>query len=225
MAGIFSESELPEYHGLGEVPEDLRNVGAESIPMPRSAGVFESDGYTPPFSGGSTTLNPAPPPNAPSSIIVSSLPRQNYESFRSQRFRINGFSPVGGIAPSSGTIFTTIASRLIPGGFAGVLTGLGQFIADASAYDKVNGTPDDITWRITVGGTPAFDYGNLNQKISDLDQECKLYVIITENTLVELAVTNSIISGSFGARNIAVSGFLTGYQFPMDELDDSFRNR
>jgi len=153
---------------------------------------------------------------------TSVLPRSNYESFRSLRL----FKPgVAVLAPSSGATFSSLSSFTIPGGFAAVITGLGQWIGDASAYNKSNGDPDDITWRITINNSPVFDYGSFRYVISTLEKEAKLYFIAAEDSIVELLATNNIVVGSPGAHDIAVKGFLTGHQFPMDEINDIFRNR
>jgi hypothetical protein len=113
----------------------------------------------------------------------------------------------------------------VPQGFAAVITGLRQWIGDANAFQKADGSPDDIIWRVTAGGAAVFNFGNFPVMISALDNEAKMFVIVTEDTNITLEVKNNILPTSTDARDIAVKGALTGHWFPMDELDDIFRNR
>ena len=169
---------------------------------------------------------------------INYLPRANFESFRSQRFFAGGSA----LLPPDPTTFVNLMQDtsllpptdplryssgplLVPQGFAAVITGLRQWIGDADAFQKVDGEPDDIVWRITAGGAAVFNFGNFPIMISSLDNEAKLFVIATESTNITLEVKNNIDPSSTEARPIAVKGALTGHWFPMDELDDIFRNR
>lgn len=207
--------------GLGELPDDLRVVGPHSIPgIPD---IFEGDGYS--FKGGANRPNLEPIPNLQTEMKVvgiNYLPRANYPSFRSQRIFQFGRAT---LAPSSGNTFSTLASFEIPDGFAAVITGLGQWIGDPTAYQKPNGDEDDVRWRITVAGSGVFDYSNFQVVISSLTQEAKLFFVAGEGITVELSASNDQPVGSMGSSDIPVAGYLTGHQFPIDELDDIFRNR
>lgn len=234
-------SELPEYQepggwkgNFGELPDDLREVGEPSGPDPGGLPgpqPFAEPGPTPPaeHDGYATTggadrqyVEPVPPMAATRFVGVNFLPRYNFESFRSQRFE-----QIGGalLLPTSGTVFTPLASFTVPSAFAGVLTGITQWIGDASSYLKNDGSPDDITWRITVNDALVFNYGSLRFTISTATQEAKMFVVLNENAVVTISASNTITTGSFGARNIPVRGSISGYQFPIDEVDDIFRNR
>lgn len=223
-------SELPEYRdpggwegNFGELPDDLREVGDPSEPGSPSVGVTgEGDHYA--LTGGADRnfVQPVPPVQATKFVGVNALPRYNYESFRSQRFEQIGY---GVLLPTSGNTFTNLATFNIPATFAGMLTGFTQWIGDASAYLKSNGTQDDITWRITVNDALAFSYGALHGIVSTATHEGKLFVILNENTSVTIAATNNIPAGSFGAKAIPVRATISGYQFPLDEIDDIFRNK
>ena len=105
------------------------------------------------------------------------------------------------------------------------MTGIRQFIGDATAFEKANGQPDDINWKIEVGGTSAFNFGNFPCMISGLDNESKLYILVTEGAAVQFSATNTIVAGAQNDHNIPIKGALNGHQFPIDELDDIFRNR
>ena len=128
------------------------------------------------------------------------------------------------LPPGSPVTFSS-GVLLVPQGFAAVITGLRQWIGDANAFQKADGSPDDVVWRITAGGAPVFNFGNFPVMISALDNEAKLFIIATENTTITLEVKNNIPTTSPVARNIAIKGFLTGHWFPMDEINDIFRNR
>lgn len=212
---------LPGYGGFGDLPEDLRGSGPVSIPgVPY---VFEGDAYA--YGGGSYRTYVEPIPSVASDIkftAISYLPRFNFESFRSQRFFQFGRAS---IAPSTGNTFTTLATITIPQGVAGVVTGLGQWIGDATAYQKADGSADDVAWQISVSGTGAFGYANFSLIISTLEQESKLFLIASENTVITLSATNNQTVAGFGTHDIPVTGYITGHQFPIDELDDIFRNR
>ena len=167
------------------------------------------------------------------------MPRANFPSFRAQRFFLRGSAQ---LPASGGTSFTDLFVDLstlppgspqtassgvyvVPSGFAAVLTGLMQWVGDATAVQKPDGSPDDITWRVSSGRTPVFGYGNFPCLISALDSEAEMFAVLTEGTELQLAASNTIVAGSSNDHIIAVKGALTGHQFPMDELDDIFRNR
>lgn len=223
MSEELTERDGTEYgfSGLGDLPEDLRGSGPISIPgVPY---VFEGDSYA--YGGGSYRTYVEPIPSIASEIkftAISYLPRFNYESFRSQRFFQFGRAV---LAPSSGNTFTTLATVNIPQGVAAVLTGIGQWIGDATAYKKADGTADDVSWQISVSGTGAFGYSNFSIMVSTLEAEGKMFIIASENTSIVFTATNTQTVGSFGAHDIPVTGYVTGHQFPIDELDDIFRNR
>lgn len=207
--------------GLGELPEDLRGVGRNSVPG--YPDIFEGDGYS--FNGGAYRPNVEPIPNlqTESKVVgINYLPRFNFESFRSQRLFKFGRAT---LAPSSGNTFSVLATIEIPDGFGAVITGLGQWIGDPTAYNKPDGSEDDIRWRITVANSGVFDYANFRTVISTLTQEAKLFFVVGEGITIQLLASNDQPVGSMGSSDIPVSGFLTGHQFPIDELDDIFRNR
>jgi hypothetical protein len=209
---------------LGELPDDLRSTGPWSAERDSGgAFLFEGDAFSSYGGAFRTGLEPLPSfTSTTAGDIVKGLPRQNYESFRSQQFFGRGALI---LAPSSGTTFTALFSLTVPQGFAAVITLMGQCVLDASAYNKADGTLDDVIWRVTVAGSPIFSYGNFPFVISSGANQSKMFAVIQENTTIELQASNSLVVGSFGARNIPVSGFLLGHQFPVDEVDDMFRNR
>jgi len=240
----FTEREgVPQNPGFGELPEDLRGMLPWQAPDPTSyigaeVDVFSSYGgaiareFMEPVPGGFGS-------SAANWSAINYLPRANYESFRSQRFFLSGSALV---PPSGGTTFTPLlvdigslpggspqiessGVTIVPSGFAAVLTGLRQFIGDATAFEKPNGQADDIRWRIEVGGAPVFNFGNFPCMISGLDNEGRLFALVTEGAQIQFSVTNAIIAGSQNDHDIPIKGALTGHQFPMDELDDIFRNR
>lgn len=244
----FTEREFSDFKGFGELPDDLRAAG--SISVPGGVGFsFEGDVYGSLYGGG--TVRPYVEP-IPSGLgqkftftAINYLPRANAESFRSQRFFAFGsalltpadtgsavpatfvdlFVDMSSLSPgapqtnSSGTL-------VVPSGYAAVITGLRQWIGDASAFQKPDGQEDDIVWRITAGSTPIFGMGNFPIVISSMDNEAKLFAIANESTTIQLSVKNTLdVSTNYNARSIAVQGAITGHWFPIDELDDIFRNR
>jgi len=249
----FTERDMGEsaFSGFGELPEDLRGMGPISSPDGGFYTGMEGDVYSTSYSTGFATgtglIDPfrgiiSPVPGALSNQFnfsaINYLPRANFESFRSQRFFAGGSA----LLPADPTTFINLmvntatlppgdpilhstGQLLVPQGFAAVITGLRQWIGDANSFQKANGGPDDIAWRITAGGAGVFNFGNFPVLISSLDNEAKMFVIANENTNITLEVKNNISTSSPGARNIAVKGALTGHWFPMDEIDDIFRNR
>jgi hypothetical protein len=251
----FTEREgLGEFsQGFGELPEDLRGMGPVSLPdgtfLPGSEGdvyarsyttgvlsTYGVPGYDDPFRN---AITPVPGSfNQFSFSAINYLPRANFESFRSQRFFAGGSA----LLPPDPTVFVDLmvdvstlppgdpvkyssGPLLVPAGFAAVITGLRQWVGDANAYQKVDGEPDDIAWRITAGGAPIFNFGNFPVVISALDNEAKLFALAVENTNISLSVKNCLSPTSPEVRNIPVKGALTGHWFPIDELNDIFRNR
>jgi len=237
----MSEREFVEregFEGFGELPEDLRGAGAISLPDGTYLPGWEVDSYS--TTGGAYRPFMEPIPGSLSNLAsftaVSYLPRANYESFRSQRFLSFGtalippnpavFIPLF-INPA--TIIPTSPQRstsgilTVPVGFAAVITGLRQWVSDSSAYQKDTGEPDDITWRIEAGSTSLFSLGNFPILISSMSAEAHLFSIANESTSIQLSVKNST-TGPL-ARNIAVQGVLSGHWFPIDEMDDIFRNK
>lgn len=250
----FIERESGFSDGFGELPEDLRGMGPISIPDGTFISGSEGDMYSSSYSTGSMSNfgipglvdpfrgNLIPVPGSLSNQFnfsaINYLPRANFESFRSQRF----FSGGSALLPADPTTFVSLmqdTSVLPPGdplrfssgvlqvpqGFAAVITGLRQWIGDATAFQKTDGEADDIIWRITAGGAAIFSFGNFPVMISSLDNEAKLFAVAMENTTITLEVKNNVTPGTPGARNIPVKGALTGHWFPIDELDDIFRNR
>lgn len=239
------------FSGFGELPEDLRGMGPVSMPdgtyIPGSEGDIYSTSYSTGFSTGAGIVDPfrgtiTPVPGSYSNQFnfsaINYLPRANFESFRSQRF----FSGGSALLPADPTTFVDLmvdtstlppgspvtfssGPLLVPVGFAAVITGLRQWIGDANSFQKSDGSPDDIVWRVTAGGAPVFNFGNFPVMISALDNEAKMFVIATENTNISLSVKNNIPTTDPFARNIPVKGALTGHWFPMDEINDIFRNR
>jgi len=242
----FTERELPDFSGLGEfgeLPEDLRGMGPISLPDGSFLPGFEGDVYQTGFGGSYRSfVEPIPPSLSGAQVSFSAinyLPRANYESFRSQRF----FAFGAALLPPDPTVFvdllvdaTTVIAPgspqtgssgvlFIPQGFSAVITSLGQWIGDASAFQKPDGSPDDIAWSVEAGGTPVFGYGNFPCMVSSLDEHTKMFAIVNENTPIQVSVKNNIAPTAIGARSIAVKVVIFGHQFPIDELDDIFRNR
>lgn len=223
----FQNREL-DFSGFGDLPEDLRSMGpvSEDGKNYSYTRLWEGDNFAFPAGtpGDRQFMEPIPEGFGPTANVseIRFLPRYNYESFRSQQTLASGLAT---LSPSSGATFTTLASFTVPAGFSGVLTGIAQWIGDATAYNKPDGTADDVSWRIVVGGTGAASYSSISLMLSDLTSVHRLYVILNESITIELSATNNIASGSFGARSIPVKGYLIGYQFPIDEVDDIFRSR
>jgi len=241
----FTERELPDFSGFGEfgeLPEDLRGMGPVSLPDGTFLPGFEGDVYQ--TSGGSyrSFVEPIPPSlsgNQVSFAAINYLPRANFESFRSQRF----FAFGSALLPPDPTTFvdlfvdaTTVISPGspqtgssgtldIPSGFSAVITSFGQWIGDSTAFQKPDGSPDDIAWSVQAGGTPVFNYGNFPCMISSLDNNTKMFAIVNENTPIQVSVKNCIATTAIAARDIAVKAVIFGHMFPIDELDDVFRNR
>lgn len=240
----FTERELPDFSGFGEfaeLPEDLRGMGPISLPDGSFIPGFEGDIYATVGGAYRSFIEPIPPSLSGTRVSFSAinyLPRANFESFRSQRF----FAFGSALLPPDPTTFVDLlidvsslppgapqtgssGPLLIPGSFSAVITSFGQWIGDASAFQKPNGSPDDISWSIQAGGTPVFNYGNFPCMISSLDNPAKMYAIVNENTPIQISVKNSLAPTAVGARDIAVKVVIFGHQFPIDELDDVFRNR
>lgn len=237
MGQEFTERETPDFNGFGDLPEDLRATGPVSIP---DVGYVIGSGqevYGTPYGGGAhrATMEPIPPGlfNTVKFTAINYLPRFNFESYRSQRF----FAAGSAYLPSDSATFVNLlvdsvsspqthstGSLTVPGGYAAVITGLRQWVGDATAVRKSNGEEDDIVWRVTVAGSSVFQLGNLPYVISDMTEEAKLFIIVNERSQIQLSVKNNIASSSNEARKIPVQGALTGHWFPIDELDDIFRN-
>lgn len=239
----FTEREFG-HTDFGELPEDLRNVFPPSAPggdtyLYPQFYTAEGDSYS---TGGADRAFVQPIPSVFSNRLdftaISYFPRANHESFRSQRFFAFGSAllpPVGtsgaftelfvNPATLASPNIETSGTLLVPQGFAAVITGMRQWIGDVNAFNKPNGQPDDIKWRVTLGATPAFNLGNIPLVLSSLIQDARLFTIVTENTPIQLSVRNELDSSSQRARDIAVKGVITGHWFPIDELDDIFRNR
>lgn len=226
------------FEGFGELPEDLRGAGAISLPDGTYLPGMELDGYS--TNGGAyrTFMEPIPGAltNPVSFTAVNYLPRSNYESFRSQRFLWFGTA----LIPPNPAVFvplfinpatiivsspqrSTAGILAVPAGYAAVITGLRQWVSDSSAYQKDDGEPDDITWRIEAGSTSLFSLGNFPILMSSMSVEAHLFSIVNESTTIQLSVKNN--STGPLARNIAVQGVLSGHWFPIDEMDDIFRNK
>jgi len=239
MERDFVERENFEgFQGFGELPEDLRGAGAIELPDGTYIPGSEIDMYS--LNGGAYRSFVEPIPGALSNPVsftaVNYLPRANYESFRSQRFIAYGVAflppdpttfvpllvdiatlpPASPQTASSGVLF-------VPTGYAGVITGLRQWVGNSNLVQNPNGQPDDVVWRVEAGSTPIFNFGNFPLMMSALDYEAKLFSIVTETTTIQLSVKNNA-SGPFAAGT-AVQAILTGHWFPIDELDDIFRNR
>lgn len=247
----FTEREFSDFKGFGgfgELPDDLR--GAGSISVPGGTGfAYEGDVYGSVYGGGSVRAFVEPIPAGMgqqfSYAAINYLPRANAESFRSQRFFAYGsalLTPAdtgSGIAEAFVDLFVDMSTLtpgspqtnssgplIVPQGYAAVITGLRQWIGDASAFQKPDGQEDDVVWRITAGGTPLFAMGNFPVVISAMDNEAKLFAIANESTSIQLSVKNTLdVATDYNARNLPVQGVITGHWFPIDELDDIFRNR
>ena len=133
----------------------------------------------------------------------------------------------------------------VPGAFGAVITGFKQWIGDSNAYQKPTGEPDDIQWRISTAGTTSVDlaseptgsHSTVPLIISSFTEDAKLFIVATEGFSIQLNVMNLVAplatppsawpSADWGsdARSIPVHGSLSGYWFPLDELDDVFRNQ
>ena len=251
----FTERESGFSDGVGELPEDLRGMGPVSLPdgtyLPGMEGDVYSRSYTTGFTGvaggnpgfvdpfrGALSPVPGSLSNQFNFSAINYLPRANFESFRSQRFFAGGsaFFPADPttfvslmqdpttILPGDPLKFTS-GVLTVPGGFAAVITGLRQWVGDANAFQKADGSPDEIVWRIEAGGAAVFNFGNFPLMISSLDNEAKIFFIAVENTTISLSAKNNVDATSTNARNIAVKGALTGHWFPIDEINDIFRNR
>lgn len=235
----FTEREFSEFSGFGELPDDLRGMGENSTPCHTTPG-NERDIYT--TNGGASrdtlapTANPVPDNCCPS-IAINYLPRFNFESFRSQRFYAGGTALLppdntfydflvnpATLLPSSPVKFT-MGILAVPVGYAAVITQVGQWIGDPTAFQKLNGQPDDIVWRVQTGGTSVFNWGAFNFVISAMDNEAKFYTIVNEATTIQISVKNTLTPSSPLARSIPVQFIIKGYWFPMDELNDIFRNK
>jgi len=238
----FTERETSEVSGFGELPDDLRGMVPTQLPDGTFIPGFEMDSYA--LFGGAHRQFVEPIPgeygNQFGFTAINYLPRANFPSFRSQRFYSHGMALLPPVGPSGDftDLFVDLASlppsspqtvssgeKLVPTGFAAVLTGISQWIGDATAFQKTDGSPDDITWRVVLGGSAAFDLGNIQCLLSTLTEEQELFVIAVEDTPIQFSVRNSIDPSDPLARDIAVKGQITGHWFPMDELDDAFRNR
>jgi len=247
-------SDFSGFGDFAELPEDLRGMGTVRMPDGSFITGEEGDVYSTSYSTGTVTsvgivgaVDPfraslSPVPGSYSNqfrfTAINYLPRANFESFRSQRFFAGGSA----LLPADPTTFVDLIADTsilppgsplrfssgvleVPQGFAAVITGLRQWIGDANAFQKSTGEPDDIVWKISAGGAAIFNFGNFPFVISSLDNEAKLFAIANESTTIQLSVKNNVSTSSSFARNIAVKGALTGHWFPVDELDDMFRNR
>lgn len=240
----FTERELPDFSGFGEfgeLPEDLRGMGPISLPDGTFLPGFEGDIYS--TIGGATRafVEPIPPTLSGAQVdfsAISYLPRANFESFRSQRFFAYGSALLPPDPTAFVDLFVDISSLpsgspqtgssgplTIPQGFAAVITSFGQWIGDSNAYQKPNGDPDDIAWSVQAGGTTIFNYGNFPCMISTLNNPTKMFAIVNENTQIQVSVKNCLASSDTDARDIPVKAVIFGHQFPVDEIDDVFRNR
>lgn len=241
----FTERENPDFSdfsGFGELPEDLRATGPITLPDGSFYPGLDGDMYS--LSGGATRpfVEPIPGVFGQSTTgafeAISYFPRANAPSFRSQRFILAGEAllppdpttfvdllvDIASLGPSPPqTVSTGVFT--IPQGFAGVITGVSQWVGDATAFQKPNGAADDITWRVAAGGTPVFNFGNVPCLLSTLGNEAEMFVIVNENTVIQASARNNIDSSDSLARDIPVKIIVTGHQFPVDELDDIFRNR
>jgi len=240
MEKDFIEREFSGFGDFGELPEDLRGAGALSLPDGTFLPGLEADIYSTVGGAYRPFMEPIPGGlvNPVNFTAINYLPRMNYESFRSQRFIVYGVA----LLPPDPTAFVPLLVDIatlppgspqtassgvlnVPSGYAAVITGLRQFIGDSSAYQKSNGQPDDIHWRVEVGGTQIFSFGNFPLLMSSMEIEAKLFTIANESTTIQVSAMNAISTSDPLARNIAVQAILTGHWFPIDELDDIFRNR
>ena len=242
--GDFIEREhFAEFGGFGELPEDLRGMGP-SGPQTAADGSFvtplEGDAYQTLGGAQRPFVEPIPTgfANQLTFQAIKYLPRANFESFRSQRFIAGGTA----LLPPDPTVFVSLlvnvsslppnspvkyssGAILVPQGYAAVITGLRQWVGDSNAIQKPDGQPDDISWRVSAGATPIFNFGNFPIMLSSLDNEAKMFAIANESTTLQLSVKNNISPSSINARAIPIQAVLTGHWFPIDELDDVFRNR
>jgi len=225
------------FEGFGELPEDLRGSSSISLPDGTFIPGSELDSYS--TNGGAYRPFMEPIPGALTNPVnftaVNYLPRSNYESPRSQRFFAWGtaYLPPDSIyypllvntstLPPSPPQKASGGILKVPVGYAGVITGFRQWIGDVAAFQKPDGEPDDITWRIEAGSAALFDFGNIPLIISSMDMEAKLFSIASEDTTIQVSVKNT--SSGFSAQYIAVQTVLTGHWFPIDEIDDFFRNK
>ena len=215
---------LREGSQFGELPTDLRNLGPEALSGSPPLFTFEADGYATNGGAERRVLNSIPPPisTAETFRAISYLSRANFESFRSLRFFGRGTQV---LSPSSGTTYVTIASVTIPPTWAGVVTSFGQWIGDPTAYNKPDGSQDDISWKIIINDSTVFNYDGFPYVISSLDNPAKLFIPVGEGNTISIQATNNMAVGSFGAKDLAVKAVLFGHQFPLDEIDDVFRNK
>lgn len=235
--GEFTEREgFKDFSGFGDLPDDLRNTTPLIMPDKSFVPPIESDSYS--LNGGASRPTLDAIPSAFASEIrfqaINYLPRSNYESFRSQRFFAGG---VALLPPDptefvdllvdlpSGPVTYSTGALAVPQGFAAVITGLRQWIGDTTAYQKLDGQPDDIYWKISAGSTSVFELGNFPFVISSMTEEAHMFAIANESTTIQLSVRNNIDPLDPLARNIPIQAVLTGHWFPIDELNDIFRNR
>lgn len=232
--------EREAFEGFGELPEDLRGASPISLPAGGYIPGQEMDGYS--IVGGAYRPFVEPIPGALGNPVnftaTSYLPRANYESFRSQRFLAWGFA----LVPPDPTVFVPLLVNIaslppgspqtasggplqVPIGYTAVITGIRQWVGDSNAVEKPNGQPDDISWQVAAGTIPIFNFGNIPMLMSSLTQEGHLFAVVNENIPIQVSVMNSINPLDPLARSIPVSTMLTGHWFPIDEIDDIFRNR
>lgn len=237
----FVEREFPDFGGgFGDLPEDLRSTNVIPICDGRTIPPIEADSYA--RFGGSDRVNLEAVPGSLAGPItfeaINYLPRANFPSFRSQRFFLGGTA----LLPPNPTAFVDLGVNtatlpplapvkystgplIVPQGYAAVITGIRQWVGDPTAVQKPDGSPDDISWRVSAGGTAIFGFGNLPIMISSLEEEGQLFAIANESTPIQLSVKNNLNPSDPAARSIPIQALITGHWFPVDELDDIFRNR
>ena len=244
-----------DFKGFGEQVEDLRFTGPIQLPDGSYIPGIEADILGPPEGGGAARPFLEPQPAGLNTRTgINYLPRSNAESYRSQRFNAWGTALVPVADPAVWTplfidsslitgvsaVRSTSGILTVPGAFGAVITGFKQWIGDSNAYQKPTGEPDDIQWRISTAGSTSVDlasaptgsHSTVPLIISSFTEDAKLFIVATEGFPIQLNVMNIIAPLNSGptvwgnnARSIPVHGSLSGYWFPLDELDDVFRNQ
>jgi len=242
----FIEREFQDFSpGLGDLPDDLRSSGPITIPDGSFIPPIEGDSYATVASGimgGASRPFVEPIPSGFANQItfqaINYLPRANFESFRAQRFFAGGTALLppnptafvdlcvnpATLLPTSPVKFST-GVITVPQGYAAIITGVRQWVGDATAVQKPDGTPDDIFWRVSTGGTAIFDFGNFPFLVSSMPDEGHMFVVANESTTFQISAKNNLSPSDIFARSISVQAVLTGHWFPVDELNDIFRNR